>query len=135
MMPASTQQNGMCMCPGPIDVCKTPAAPSPIPLPYPNIAMCNMATGTSFKVLVDNMPAIKRDSKIPMSNGDNPGVLGGVVSNMFMGECNFKLASNKVKVEGQGWVYVTCMTGQNGSNANCVGMQTVPSQVKVLVMP
>jgi len=36
MMPAATKKGGNCAA-WP-DTCKTPAAPSPIPIPYPNIA-------------------------------------------------------------------------------------------------
>ncbi|MCK5941064.1 MAG: DUF4150 domain-containing protein, partial [Planctomycetes bacterium] len=40
-MPAANQGVGMNM--GFPDVCTTPAAPSPIPIPYPNIGMNAMA--------------------------------------------------------------------------------------------
>ena len=132
MMPASTKAGGLCMAMP--DVCKTPAPPAPpIPIPYPNLGMLTMAVGTVPTVLVMNMEAVVQTTKIPMSSGDEAGVAGGVVSGMNMGEIAFKLASSKVKFGGKAAVFVTAMTGQNGSNANAVGAQMAPSQAKVLV--
>ena len=137
MFPASCKAGGMAMVPGPLDVCKTPAAPSPIPLPYPNMAQVATASGgtCSSKVKIMNQPAVTKDTEIPMSSGDEAGVVGGVVSNCNMGACKFKMASMKVKAEGKGIAHVLSMVAHNGSNANFpAGMQTVPSQVKVIVM-
>lgn len=137
MFPASTIGGGQCM--GMPDVCKTPAPPAPfVPVPYPNIAMLPQANpGTaSTKVIISGTPAFTKGSMIMMTNGDQAGAMGGMISAMIMGPASPKLASNKVKAEGQGIVYVTCMFGQNGSNANCpAGTQVAPSQTKVLVSP
>ncbi len=137
MFPASTFGGGQCM--GMPDVCKTPAPPAPfVPVPYPNIAMLAQANpgSCSTKVLINCQPAFHKGSEILMSNGDQPGAMGGMISGMIMGGAKPKLASNKVKVEGQGQVYLTCMYGQNGSNANVpAGTQIAPSQVKVIVAP
>jgi hypothetical protein len=121
------------------DVCKTPAPPAPFaPIPYPNIAMLAQANpGTcSMKVLVNCQPSFHQSSQILMSNGDQAGVMGGMISSMIMGPAAPKMGSNKVKVEGKGQVYLTVMYGQNGQNANVpAGTQIAPSQVKVLVAP
>ncbi len=137
MLPASTKSMGVCMTTGPTDVCKTPAppAPAPVPIPYPNIGMCGQATGGSTKVKICGSQTLTVKSEIPMSTGDEPGVAGGLVSNQFKGKISYKKGSSKVKAEGSAVVHVTSMTGQNGNNANTVGLQTVPSQVKVLVAP
>jgi hypothetical protein len=136
MFPASTKENGMCTTQGPMDTCKTPAPPAPpVPMPYPNIAMCNQANpGTcTKKVKVNGQPAFTKDTQIPMSSGDEAGVAGGVVSGMIKGPCAYKKFSNKVKLEGANAVYNLCNTGHNGSSPNAVGMQAQPSQTKVLV--
>ncbi len=136
MMPASTKENGTCMTQGPTDVCKVPAPPAPpVPSPFPNIAMCNQANpGTcTKKVKINNQPVITKDTQIPMSSGDEAGVAGGLVSGMIKGPCTFKKFSSKVKFEGVSVVYNTCNTAHNGSSPNTVGMQSVPSQTKVLV--
>ncbi|MGE8587853.1 MAG: PAAR-like domain-containing protein, partial [Alcaligenes sp.] len=64
------------------DVCLTPAVPSPIPMPYPNIAMSDMADpgGIVENVLVGGMPALNQASTIMLSNGDQGGVAGGGVA-------------------------------------------------------
>ena len=133
MMPASSTMGGMAM--GFPDVCKVPAPPAPpIPVPFPNIAQVAMATGTSTKVMIMNMPAVVQGAKVPMSNGDEAGVAGGVVSGMNMGPVEFKMGSSKVKFEGKAACTLTSMTAHNGSNANFpAGAQIAPSQAKVLV--
>ncbi|MEO0558954.1 MAG: PAAR-like domain-containing protein, partial [Bacteroidota bacterium] len=64
------------------DVCKTPAAPSPIPIPYPNIAMSSDTAKGTKKVKMDGNPICVKDSNFKMSTGDEAGSAGGgVVSN------------------------------------------------------
>ena len=135
MFPASTKSAGQCATTGPTDVCKTPAPPAPVPppMPYPNIAMCGQATGTSSKVKICGSPTCTTSSEIPMSTGDEPGVAGGLVSAQFKGKVAWKKGSSKVKAEGNPVVYVSGMTAHNGNNSNTVGVQVAPSQVKVLV--
>ncbi|MCA9622314.1 MAG: DUF4150 domain-containing protein [Myxococcales bacterium] len=134
MFPVTTKQSGTCL--GVPDTCKVPAAPSPIPTPFPNTAMCNQVdpSTASMKVKVDNMNVLHIQSKIPMSTGDEAGSAGGVVSGTIKGEVKYTSSSMKVKVEGKAVVYVGCMTAHNGSSANCPGgAQIAPSQTKVIV--
>ena len=130
----STMAGGMCMAFP--DVCKTPAPPlPPIPIPYPNMGMCNTATGFSTKVKVCMKEALTTKVKIPQSSGDEAGAAGGVVSGMIKGPVKFTMGSTKVKFEGNPAVKATSPTAHNGSNANMpAGMQTVPSQFKVMVL-
>ncbi len=132
---AATKGGGMCMAAP--DVCKTPAPPipSPIPIPYPNAAQLTMANNTSTKVKIVNMEAVTLKSKIPSSNGDEAGVAGGVVSGMNLGEVKFTMGSTMVKIEGQPAIKASSPSAHNGSNANMpAGMQTVPSQFKVMIL-
>jgi hypothetical protein len=135
MLPASAKSAGQCITTGPLDVCKTPAppAPAPVPIPYPNIGMCGQASGCADKVKICGSSCITTKSEIPMSTGDEPGVAGGIISNEFKGKITWKKGSSKVKAEGNAVAHVTAMTAHNGSNANTVGLNAVPSQVKVLV--
>src|SRR5688572_21213654 len=132
MFPASSKGGGMCM--GFPDVCKTPAppSPSPIPIPYPNIAQCASASKESTKVKIANSGALKKDSEISMSSGDEAGVAGGVSSSVNMNKCTYKKGSSKVKIEGQEAVHLTSMTSHNKDNFPA-GMQLAPSQVQVIV--
>ena len=118
------------------DVCKTPTPGGPVPIPYPNIGMLPQAQKTSTKVKIDGMVAIIETSEIPMSQGDEAGTAGGVVSGKNMDKIVFKKGSSKVLIEGKGCAYLTCMTAHNGANANMpAGQQIAPSQAKVMVAP
>jgi len=137
MFPASTKGGGTCMTTGPIDVCKVPAPPAPfVPAPFPNIAQAAQASGTSSKVKICGSQTVTVKSEIPMSSGDEPGTLGGMISAQFKGKVAYKKGSGKVKAEGNAVCHLTSMTAHNGNNANApAGMQIAPSQVKVIVAP
>jgi hypothetical protein len=87
---------------GPIDICKTPAppAPAPVPLPYPNVAMsATPGPGYTTKTLVTATPSCTKKSKILLSNGDQPGVAMGIISNRIMGMAAATAASSDVFLE------------------------------------
>ena len=128
---ACTSMNGMAMAVAVTDVCKTPSPAGPVPIPYPNIAMLNMATPGNVvkKVVVLGMPAFNVKTQTTLSNGAQAGVNMGIVSNKVMGPCTFKSSSKKVKFGGKPAVFMTCQTGHNGSsNPNAMGTVMVPSQ-------
>ena len=130
-LPVATLQNGQAL--GFPDVCKTQVGPATVPIPYPNTGMCPTGVQPTTKVLVANMPALTQASKLPMSQGDEAGAVGGVTSGMNMGEIAFRTASSKVSFQGQKVVVLTCTTAHNGSNANMpAGALIAPSQTKVL---
>lgn len=138
MFPAATKKGGQCAAFP--DVCKTPAppSPSPVPVPYPNMAMLNNAKGSSCakKVKICKKKAITKKTIIKSSTGDEAGTLKGVISSKTRGEATFRMGSFRIKVEGHPIVYLTCMTGQNGRNANMpAGGHIAPSQTKVIVNP
>lgn len=118
------------------DVCKTPTPAGPVPIPYPNIAQTSMADpgGVVPKVLVANLPALNMGTKILMSNGDEAGAAGGLMSSKIIGEAQFTLGSLKVMVGGKPAVRLGAMTAQNGSPPNSVGAIISPSQVRVMVL-
>ena len=138
-MPATTNGGGNCAAFP--DTCMTPgvSAGAPGPLPYPNMAMCTQAKGSSCssKVKVSNKKIMTKGSEISMSSGDEAGNSpGGVMSSKFKGPAKFKLGSSRVKAQGKKIAYIGCMVGHNGSNANMpAGAQVAPSQTKVKVMP
>lgn len=135
MLPAATKAGGMCM--GMPDVCKVPAPPAPpIPTPFPNIASLATATGESMKVLIQNMGAMVLTSSMPLSNGDEAGVAGGVISSTFIQRVSFRKGSSKVLAEGKPMVAFLATTAHNGVNANQpAGVHMVPSQAAVLIAP
>src|SRR5262249_53391798 len=130
-MPASTKKGGMCL--GFPDVCLTPAAPSPIPIPYPNIAQVNGCDGAIDTVLMENKETVVDDAKISSPSGDEAGTAGGVMSGLNRGEAHFSLYSSKVYAKGKKIVFHTAVTTHNGSSPNMpAGAQLSPSQTKVI---
>lgn len=84
------------------DVCKTPAPPAPpIPIPYPNIAKSSDTAKGTKKVKCDGNPTCVKDSNFRMSTGDEPGSIGGIISNKVKGKAEFVLFSMNVKFEGK----------------------------------
>ncbi len=129
---ANCSLNGMQIAIG--DVCLTPAVPSPLPVPYPNLAMLPTALPptTSLKHYISNMPAHNLGTTIPMSLGDNAGVLLGVASGTVMGPGRNTVGSVKVITGGTPATKLLSPTLQNSTNIP--GMTGVPSQPKVLIM-
>lgn len=117
------------------DVCKTPVGPAVVPTPYPNIGMSAMADPGAIvdNVLLVAMPALNIGTTILMTNGDQAGVLGGVASNMIMGEASFVTSSLKVMVGGMPAVRMNDMTMHNSENT--MGAAVMPGdQVVVMAM-
>ncbi len=107
------------------DVCKTPVppAPAPVPIPYPNIAMSTMASLKTTKKVKDNKQKVMvKGSAYSMSNGDQPGVAMGVVSNKIMGKSYIKNQSFNVKFEKKG---VGRLTDPHGNNCGSDPPNTV----------
>ena len=128
---ASTLQDGQCL--GSPDVCKKPTPNGPIPLPFPNKADCPTAQSSSCsaKVLISNQKTFNLKTKIPQSQGDQDGSLGGVVSNKMMGEVSYIQGSTSVYIQGAPAVFQNSLTLHNGAPPNINGSQVKPSQTKV----
>lgn len=120
--------NGISMATIP-DVCKTPAPPAgPVPIPYPNIAMSSdLMKGTStVKADGGNMCAIS-GSEFCKSTGDEPGSVGGVMSNVFIKEATWITYSFDVKFEGKGACRLTDKMFHNHQNTvNMAGELQMP---------
>jgi len=99
------------------DVCKTPSPGGPVPMPYPNISQSiTLKNGTkTVKADRGNMIAVK-GSEFSLSNGDNPGVAGGVKSNTFMKESTWITYSPDVKMDGKNACRLTDKKFQNHQN-------------------
>jgi len=83
------------------DVCKTPAAPSPIPIPYPNIGKSADTSQGPTTVKTDGQMPMVKGAVYARSSGDEPGTVGGVVSGVNMNVCEFMMYSFDVKFEGK----------------------------------
>jgi hypothetical protein len=132
MLPAASKKGGQAFAFP--DVCKTPAAPSPLPIPYPNMAMLNGTDKAIDTVLMENKETVVESSKVPSSKLDELGSLGGLVSGVNRDQVTFKKYSSKVYAKGKKIVHHTAVTAHNGSNANMpAGCHVAPSQTKVFV--
>jgi len=116
------------------DVCKTPTPAGPIPIPYPNIALTSTSTPTVPNQLIQAMPIHNLMTMAFISNGDNAGVVGGVVSNIFMGPERHLLGSVKVFASAMPVVKMLSPTQHNGPLGNIVGATLSPSQIKVMIL-
>jgi hypothetical protein len=108
--------------------------PSPIPIPYPNIAdfmQANPGTATK-KVDTSFFKVFIKSTTIPMSTGDEAGSAGGVASGKIKGAAQFTTTSLKVKMENQPVCMLTKMMTMNDMNVPA-GVHSVPSQTKVLI--
>jgi len=127
---ANTQMGGMSL--GFPDVCKTPAGPAIVPIPYPNIAMGPMGVPPLSTILFGGAPAHNLMTEIPLTQGDDAGVAGGVVSSEEMGSSKCMDGANTVLLGGAPATRMTSPTLQNGTNAP--GVCLSPSQVTVLLL-
>lgn len=114
------------------DVCKTPSPGGPIPIPYPNISQSiTLAKGTTTVKADGGMVIANKGSEFSLSNGDNPGVAGGVKSSTFMKESTWITYSFDVKMEGKGAARLTDKKFQNHENtvdmAGVIQLPVIPA--------
>jgi hypothetical protein len=83
------------------DVCKTPAPPAPpIPIPYPNMGKASDTTGGPSTVKTDGQMPMVKGATYMMSTGDEAGSVGGIMSSVVKGVCEYMMYSFDVKFEG-----------------------------------
>ena len=100
------------------DVCKTPTPGGPVPMPYPNISQsATLAKGTTTVKADGGMMIAIKGSEFSLSNGDNPGVAGGVKSSTFMKESTWILYSFDVKMDGGNACRLSDKKFQNHENS------------------
>ena len=100
------------------NICKTPAGPSLVPIPYPSIAQLADAKDASTNVLAGgNGIILEGKSKVDSTTGDEAGTGKGVSSGTQGKECTFTQGSSSVKVNGKSVVRMGDPTQQNGTNA------------------
>jgi|SRR5579859_282073 len=116
------------------DVCLTPAPPAPpVPIPYPNIAMGATGVPPVTNVLFACAPAHNMGTSVPLTNGDNAGVMLGVASGMVMGKETPITAAFTVLVGGKPATRLTMSSISNGTNCP-TNVRLAPSQTKVLIL-
>lgn len=109
------------------DVCKTPA-----PQPFVNVALGSLALPTAPTILFAGMPAHNMSTLIPVSQGDEAGVLGGVISNVILGPARHLTGCTTLLLQGSPATRLTSTTIQNLNNAP--GVRLTPSQTTVALL-
>ncbi len=81
MMDTITEKSGHSFVPNAVSVCITPAAPSPLPIPYPVFGMAaNGITDPPMRTKINGSKIATTGSVIKSCNGNEPGTLKEVVS-------------------------------------------------------
>jgi hypothetical protein len=116
------------------DTCWTPLGGLiAVPLPYPNASDTSLADPETIcdNILLVGLPALNVESVLELSQGDDAGVDGGLVSETDMGKVIFVDGSEQVMLNAMPSVRVGDPTGQNGEPPNIIGMVASPSQIVV----
>jgi carboxyl-terminal processing protease len=121
MLPASNCGLGMNF--GFPDVCLTPPAAEPIP--YPNMAMHEMAVPFAPNVLVSCMPGINMEAETPITLGDETGDLSP-----FMGPGRFWMGNPTVLINALPAISLLCPTSGNDM-IDPIGAVVVPAITNV----
>jgi hypothetical protein len=120
------------------DVCITPIVVPPVvvptPIPYVNIAMSCMHIPSVFNVMFGDGLAENLMTEGTISIGDEPGVLGGIISHVFIGPDQYVLGSLKVMIGTAFATHMTSLVGMNGKPFNTIGMSILPAQFRVLLL-
>ena len=123
MLPASNRGVGMNI--GFPDVCLTP--PVAAPIPYPNFGLNVLAAPFAVNVFLAMMPALNLASKIVMTMGDEPGVMGPWIK--MMGA--YIMGNPIIMIDGLPGINLLCPTTGNNMN-DALGAVLVPSATNVL---
>lgn len=121
---------GLGLSQGMPDTCKTP--PFAIPAPFPNIAMNATVIPTYFTVMINCQPELNIGAQHAVTNGDEAGVMGGVVSNMIVGMARPMMGSTVHFVGGMPSWRLTAPTLHN--MANVPGTTLAPGQTVKIVL-
>ena len=97
------------------------------------MAQVRNSSKTVSKVKVCNKDAVVENSTPSSSNGDEPGVLKGMIKAPNLAkESAFLKGSSKVYAKGKKMVPHLTPTKHNGANLPAGGVHCLPSQMKVL---
>lgn len=108
------------------DVCK-----NPVLVPYVDLAIGLMARPNVKRTHLCCMPAHNMGTVTPKTLGDQPGVLGGIVSQTFMDQSRHIFGAPKVIIEGMPATRLTSPTIQN--RCNMFGFRALPSQLTTVM--
>lgn len=113
------------------DVCKTPTPGGPVPIPYPNIARDADLAGGAKHVTIAGHPVAIAGARLRRSSGDEPGTLGGIISNTNRGKMTWGTSSPNVLVEGKGVIRFADLTHHNCNTFNTIKMQDGSTKIVI----
>lgn len=122
MFPANNKSSAQNICFP--DICNVPAVPSPIPTPFPDLAVQAQSQGHAMTVNVCGTPAVHMNSQVPLTMGDEAGS-----ASKIKGAGKFTAGNPTVWVEGQ---MATNLLSPAMGNSAPVGATLVPAAVNVL---
>ncbi len=100
MMDVITEKSGHSVTPMAVSVCITPAAPSPLPIPYPVVASSiEGITDAAMRTRIEGSPWATVGSVLKTCHGNEPGTLKEVVSLNTAGPCFITMGAPIVLVE------------------------------------
>ena len=123
MMPSANRGAGLNLCAP--DVCRTPPPPG-VPIPYPNFAPHCLGVPFSPKVNLCMLPALNIATKVPVTFGDDPGVLHPLHKDPGL----FPVGAPNIFIDMIPAVHLTLPTTGNAMNAP-VGAHIIPNVVNV----
>lgn len=129
---AMTQMTGMDLAFP--DVCNTLVAVATVPIPYPNIAIRTTAIPNVTNIFTECMPDHNLLTTTPLTNGDQAGLLLGLVSGLIMGPSKNLFGSVKVFKDVMPATKMLSPTGQNGEIPNAPGVSLLSGQFKVMIL-
>ncbi|MCD0506075.1 DUF4150 domain-containing protein, partial [Bordetella petrii] len=112
------------------DFCKLP--PAMIPFCFPNFALGPMAIPNVWNTFLMMMPAHNLLTTIPLSNGDNPGIGLGLISQTVMSQARRITCVPNVLFGCIPATRLTCLTVQN--TFNTLGARVLPGQLRVVLL-
>lgn len=103
----------------PPDVCLTPSAGGPVPVPYVNTALSATLVNGTRTVFVVGCPIAIKPSAFATSTGDEGGTAGGgVASHVIKGKAKFINYSFDVRAEGEPVARLSDPMSMNGNQPN-----------------
>ncbi len=112
------------------DVCKTP--PFAEPIPYPNLGESTMAIPIVLNQFIECMPIHNILTIVMMTEGDDAGVMGGLISQLDFSIQRHIIGNPKIFSGAMPVTTLLMPTGHNGPLPNMIGITITPSQVKVI---
>lgn len=96
--------------------------------------MSTLAVPNIFNLFIQAMPMHNLMTTIALTQGDEPGVAGGIITQVFINPMRHLLGSFKVFLSAMPATTMLKPSGHNGFADNMPGITLSPSQIKVIFL-